>query len=181
VTPIETFWIGLVAFFAIAGVVRGFLKELGVTLVLVVALFGLTRLTSNMPRVLDLASSLLHMPLRNWVERATAFWLLFYLGILIGVLIIAYQGYVIKYPGSEPKGVQGTVLSFMVGLINGYLAVGSVWYYVHQYEAPVRALGLLQYDYSPLAQRLLRVLPPQILEPYLPFLVVFMFILLVLK
>ena len=47
-TPVETLWIGLVLFFAIAGIVRGFLKELGVTLVLVVALFGLTRLASNM-------------------------------------------------------------------------------------------------------------------------------------
>jgi hypothetical protein len=180
VTPVETLWIGLVAFFAVAGIVRGFLKELGVTLVLVVTLFGLTRLASNMPRILDLATNLLQLPIRNWVDRAPI-WLLFYLIAMISMLFIAYQGYVIKYPGNEPRGVQGTLLSLMIGLINGYLGIGSLWYYIHTYEAPVRALGLLQYDYTPLAQRLLRVLPPQILEPYLPFLVVFMIILLVLK
>jgi len=179
-TPVETLWIGLVLFFAIAGIVRGFLKELGVTLVLVVALFGLTRLASNMPRILDMGSNLLRVPLRNWLDHDPV-WLLLYLGAMLGVIFIAYQGYVIKYPGSEPKGVQGSLLSLMIGLINGYLAIGSVWYYINKYEAPVRAMGLLQYDYTPLAQRLVKVLPPDMLGPYLPFLVVFMIVLLVLK
>jgi hypothetical protein len=100
---------------------------------------------------------------------------------MISVVFVAYQGYVIKYPGSDPKGVQGSLLSLMIGLINGYLAIGSMWYYINKYEAPVRALGLLQYDYTPLAQRLVKVLPPDMLGPYLPFLVVFMIVLLVLK
>ena len=47
-TPVETLWITLVLIFAVVGVVRGFLKELGVTLVLIVTLFGLTRLSSNL-------------------------------------------------------------------------------------------------------------------------------------
>jgi uncharacterized membrane protein required for colicin V production len=47
VTPVETLWIVLVLIFAVVGVVRGFLKELGVTLVLIVTLFGLTQLSNN--------------------------------------------------------------------------------------------------------------------------------------
>ena len=179
-TPVETFLIGLVAFFAVAGIVRGFLKELGVTLVLVVVLFGLARLADNMPRILEFASNLGGVPIRSWVDREPV-WLAFYLFLVIGAVFISYQGNVIRYPGSEPKGVQGNLLALMVGLINGYLAVGSVWYYVHRYEGPIRALGLLQYEYTSLAQRLLRVLPPDLLGPYLPFLIVFMMVLLVLK
>ena len=43
-TPVESLWIVLVVLFGIVGIVRGFLKELGITLVLIVLLFGLTRL-----------------------------------------------------------------------------------------------------------------------------------------
>ena len=179
-TPVETLWIGLVLAFALTGIVRGFLRELGVTLVLIVALFGLTRLAGYMPRLLELTTTVLKVPVSSWVDR-DPIWLIFYLVMIFGVIFIAYQGYVVKYPGNEPKGMQGILLSLMIGVINGYLAIGSVWYYVHKYEGPVRALGLIQSDYTPLAQRLLKVLPPDVLAPYLPFLIVFMIVLLVLK
>ena len=69
----------------------------------------------------------------------------------------------------------------MIGLINGYLVAGSLWFYMHKYEGTVRALGFLQGEYTSVAQRMLPVLPPDILSRYLPFLVVFMIILLVIK
>jgi hypothetical protein len=110
-----------------------------------------------------------------------AVWLIFYSGIILGAMYVAYQGYVIKYPGNEPKGMQGALLGLMVGLINGYLFVGALWYYVDKYKQPLQALGIIQGDYSALAQKLLKVLPPDLLNPFLPFLVVFMIILLVIK
>jgi uncharacterized membrane protein required for colicin V production len=180
VTPVEVFWIGLVLIFAVTGVVRGFLKELGVTLVIIVMLFGLTWLASNTPKILDSFTSAVKMDARKIIDQPGV-WLVFYLAVVGGAAFISYQGDVVKYPGSEPKGVQGNLLGLLIGLINGYLIVGTVWYYVHKYEAPVRALGLIQYDYTPLAQRLLKVLPPELLGPYLPFLVVFMIVLLVLR
>lgn len=180
-TPVETLWIGLVVIFAIVGIVRGFLKELGVTLVLIVTLFGLTRLSGNMPTILNFAASATKVQAIGQLKDNTAVWLVFYLLAVLSVAFIAYQGYVIKYPGSDPKGIQGILLSLMIGLINGYLVSGSLWYYIDKYQAPLRALGLLQGEYTALAQRLVKVLPPTILEPYLPFLVVFMIILLVLK
>jgi uncharacterized membrane protein required for colicin V production len=180
VTPVETLWFGLVIVFAVTGVVRGFLRELGVTLVLVVVLFGLTRLSRYLPQILDVLTKTLRLPIRAWVDR-DAVWLAFYFILMGGVIFMAYQGYVVKYPGNDPKGLQGSLLGLMIGVINGYLAIGTIWYYVDKYKAPVRAMGLLQYDYTPLAQRLVKILPPDLLNPYLPFLVVFMIILLILK
>ncbi len=180
-TPVETFWIALVLIFAVVGVVRGFLKELGVTLVLIVTLFGLTRLSANLPRLLELVASTTNMQAVRQVSDKASWWLAFYAGALLGAMFIAYQGYVIKYPGNEPGGIQGFLLSLMVGAINGYLISGSLWYYVNQYQGAVRQLGLLQGNYSPLAQKLIQVLPPTVLNPYLPFLLVFMVILLVIK
>jgi hypothetical protein len=50
-----------------------------------------------------------------------------------------------------------------------------------KYKETVKALGLLQGEYTSLAQRMLPILPPDILSRYLPFLVVFLIILLVIK
>ncbi len=166
--------------FAVAGIVRGFLRELGVTLVLIVMLFGLTRLSGYFPKGLDMMTSALKLPIRAWIDR-DAVWLIFYLVLVGSAVFVSYQGYVIKYPGADPRGLQGSLLGLLIGTINGYLAVGTLWYYVNKFQAPVRALGLIQHDYTPLAQRLVKILPPDLLGPYLPFLVVFMIILLVLK
>jgi hypothetical protein len=181
VTPVETLWIVLVLIFAVVGVVRGFLKELGVTMVLIVVLFGLTQLSNNFKRVVEFAATATSVQAVRQVSDKSPLWLAFYVFALLGAMFIAYQGYVIKYPGNEPPGIQGVLLSFMIGAINGYLLSGSLWYYVNKYQEPVRQLGLLQGDYTPLAQKLIQVLPPALLIPYLPFLIVFMIILLVIK
>ncbi len=178
-TPVESLWIVLVVLFGIVGIVRGFLKELGVTLVLIVLLFGLTRLDANLKKLLDMATSKIQAVGQLYGNPTV--WLIFYVVIIIGVMYVAYQGYVLKYPGDEPKGVQGTLLGLMVGLINGYLFTGALWYYIDKYKQPLQALGIIQGEYSALAQKLLKILPPDLLNPFLPFLVVFMIILLVVK
>ncbi len=180
-TPVETLWIALTIIFGVVGLVRGFLKELGVTLVLIVTLFGLTRLAANMGRILDLLASVSRMNAIRGLAGNELLMLLLYTGMFLAAVFIAYQGYVITYPGGEPKGLQGTLLRLMVGLINGYLVAGSLWYYVDKFQQPVRAASLLQGSYTTLAQRLLPLLPPVKLDRFLPFLVVFMIILLVLK
>ena len=180
-TPVETLWIVLVLIFAVVGVVRGFLKELGVTLVLIVTLFGLTQFSNNFKRVMEFAATTTSVQAVRQVSDKSPWWLVFYVFALLGAMFIAYQGYVIKYPGNERPGIQGMLLSLMIGAINGYLAAGSLWYYVNKYQEPVRQLGLLQGDYTPLAQKLIQILPPALLIPYLPFLIVFMIILLVIK
>jgi uncharacterized membrane protein required for colicin V production len=180
-TPVESLWIVLVVLFGIVGIVRGFFKELGVTLVLVVLLFGLTRLDANLKKLLDMATNASKIQAVGQLYGNPTVWLVFYAAMIIGVMYIAYQGYVIKYPGDEPKGIQGTLLGLMVGLINGYLFIGTLWYYIDKYKQPLQALGIIQGEYSALAQKLLKILPPDLLNPFLPFLVVFMIILLVVK
>jgi uncharacterized membrane protein required for colicin V production len=178
-TPVETLWIVLVVLFGIVGIVRGFLKELGVTLVLVVLLFGLTQFDTNRETLLGIAANRIQAV--GKLSGNTTVWLIFYAASIIGVMYIAYQGYVIKYPGNDPKGVQGVLLGLMVGLINGYLFIGTLWYYIHKFEQPLKTWGIIRGDYSDLAQKLLKILPPELLGPFLPFLVVFMIILLVIK
>jgi hypothetical protein len=35
-----------------------------------------------------------------------------------------------QVPGNDPKGIQNILLSLMIGLINGYLFAGSLWFYM---------------------------------------------------
>ena len=178
-TPIESLWIVLVVLFGIVGIVRGFLKELGITLVLIVLLFGLTRLDANLEKLVGMAANRIQAV--GKLSGNPTVWLIFYTVIILSVMYVAYQGYVIKYPGNDPRGVQGTLLGLMVGLINGYLFIGTLWYYIDKYKQPLVALGIIQGEYSALAQKLIKILPPDLLNPFLPFLVVFMIILLVVK
>jgi len=181
VTPFENLWIALAIIFGIVGVVRGFLKELGVTLVMVVTLFGLTRLADNMSRILDFIATTIRVPAIRDLANREPVWLAFYTLAVLGAVFIAYQGTVIKYPGEDPRGIQGQLLALMIGLINGYLVAGSLWFYMHKYEGTVRTLKFLQGEYTDFAVRMMPLLPPDILSRYLPFLVVFMIILLVIK
>jgi hypothetical protein len=180
-TPVESLWIVLVLVFGIVGLVRGFLKELGVTLVLIVLLFGLTRLSGSLKRILDMVAGFTRLSVISQLYDNPVVWLVFYSGIILSVMYLAYQGYVIKYPGNDPKGIQNVLLSLMVGLINGYLFAGSLWFYMDKYKEPLQTLKLFTGEYSPLALKMLKVLPPELLNPFLPFLVVFMIILLVIK
>ena len=180
-TPVESLWIVLVVLFGTVGIVRGFLKELGVTLVLIVMLFGLTRLSDNMKRILDAVAGFTKIQAISLLYENPNVWLIFYAGIILAVMYIAYQGYVIKYPGNDPKGIEGTLLALMIGLINGYLFAGSLWFYLDKYNDLLVRLGLFTGDYSVFAQKMLKVLPPELLSPFLPFLVVFMIVLLVIK
>lgn len=179
--PIETLWIGLALIFAIVGVVRGFLKELGVTLVLIVLLFGLRQLSDNLGGILGFAAATVKQDWISDLKNNAALWLIVYMAVFLVVVFIAYEGYVIKYPGEDPRGIQGRLLAMLVGLVNGYLVAGSLWFYVDLYKEPVQRLGLLRLPYTPVAERMLQVLPPAMLGPYLPFLIVFMIILLVIK
>lgn len=180
-TPVEYLWIELAILFGVIGVIRGFLKELGVTLVLIVTLFALDLLTRNLAVIFNFGAAITRLQAISQAQNNQGLLLGLYVAVVLLMTYIAYQGYVITYPGQEPKGIQGTLLSLMVGLINGYLLAGTLWFYVDKFKGPVVSAGLLHLPYTSLAQRLLQILPPFMLAPYLPYLLIFLIILLVLR
>ncbi len=96
-------------------------------------------------------------------------------GFLIFIAFIAYQGEVFRYPGST----NNSFLSWLVGLLNGYLFAGSIWYYLAQGQWP---LNVVQPPYSQLYTAIYTVLPPAIFKwQYLIALVVIMIILRVIR
>jgi hypothetical protein len=174
--PLEVLWGVLVITFVFIGIVRGFLKELGVTTVLLVFLFGLSLFEDRIPQFLTNAVSAVgySMP-RVSAPAGRAIWASFYVLVIVFVTLISYHGETLAFEGKPPKGPKGILFGSMTGLLNGYLVSGSLWYFLDKYNYPI---GLLQFR-EPLtnfAQSLVPLLPLTLLRPFLPFLVVFMVI-----
>lgn len=116
--------------FAMIGTMRGWAKELLVSFSVILALAILTTLTTYVP------------PVQAFLENAspkTRFW---FRVLLLGVMV--FFGYQTPRIPRVPQAkfarafVQDTLLGFFLGALNGYLIVGTVWYYLHQIDYPFK-------------------------------------------
>jgi len=173
VIPIEWLWLIIVVIFGLIGVVRGYLKELGVTTVMVVTLFAI--ITAD-PRVVPLLSRVF----KNVEPCRIAFWVgaLWVVGLAVAAFI-SYHGQTLAFEGTQPKGVLALFFNLGSGLVNGYLIAGSIWFYLNRIGYPL--LGINPDNLSAVANRLLRLSAPCLLAPYLLYLVVFLVLMRVIR
>jgi uncharacterized membrane protein required for colicin V production len=159
VAPIEVVFGMIVFMFGLVGLVRGFLRELGVTLAMVLLLFFLSRfepqLDQGMVRLAALGSRIL--PERELLP------FLVLLFVIVGVAFVSYQGETLAYRGQGLRGAPGALLGALVGLVNGYLIGGSIWYYMDKFHYPLTFLGFSSFGLSSFAQGMLRFLPNEYL------------------
>ncbi len=186
--PIETLWGVVVLIFVVIALVRGYHKELGVTVLLLIVLFlelqfgdaVEARLKAQiLPRVI----SALGGDPKTSVELENLLLLLIYQGLLIAVVFATYAGRTFSFPGAPPRGAEGTFFNIIVGLVNGYLFTGTLWYYLHKYDYPyLKQWGL--FDPTLLTERalhMLRYVPPALFHDHPEFLAAFAGILVILS
>ncbi len=149
ISLVVVFWM-YVALFAVIGGMRGWAKEILVTFSVILALTLTTLLQSYIPFVRD---ALTH--------QATAF---FWLRALI-LVVLVYFGYqtpnISRFaPKLTREKFQDSLLGIVLGALNGFIIVGSIWFYMDQAKYPFSIitppssnLVLLQY----LAPRLLGI------------------------
>ena len=151
--PVEVVFFVLVAVFIAVALVRGYNRELGVTTMLLIALFVLEFLNERYQAAVDAALGLAtgqDAVLRPW---------LFVLFLLV-ITYISYQGNTLAFPGSSTS----RFFDVGVGTLNGYLFAGSIWYYLQQAGWP--GLEVVP-TYTPVYQALVRLLPPGVFSwPY---------------
>jgi len=119
----------MIALFAMVGFMRGWTKELVATAGIVLALFTLKQF-----------ETILIDPLTDGKQNSK-----FYLQatILLLLAFFAYQTPPEKFAGgrrrrsSERQGFQEGVLGALIGALNGYLLVGSLWWYMDNLEYPL--------------------------------------------
>jgi uncharacterized membrane protein required for colicin V production len=146
--PIEGLWGSIIVIFVLVGLVRGFLKELGVTTILIVMLFGFDRIIPFLEEFINkgglLAIGLSPFNLDNPTMQSTtnALWLVFTL-LTVLIVFVAYQGETLTYAGNNPRFPVGTLLGLLIGAVNGYLITGTLWWFLDRYHYPVQQLKLI--------------------------------------
>jgi uncharacterized membrane protein required for colicin V production len=185
--PIEVLWIATFLLFGAIGLVRGFLKELGVTTAILVAIYIISELLEKrditdkmMGRAIEAVPGTSDI-LAADDPRSALLRCMLYLLIMLVMVFISYHGETLTFSGTPPKGGTGTLYNLMVGLLNGYLVAGTIWYYLDKYDYPTRLLGLYQGELTSRAEFLRRLLlfnliPANFLEPILLFSIFFLII-----
>ncbi|MCB0215608.1 MAG: hypothetical protein KDH92_03150 [Chloroflexi bacterium] len=151
--PIEWFMIALWLVFAFVGVSRHFPRELGATIGFVGMLLGfslsggyvfqfagqLAGLFGSSPQVVTLA---------------------IYTLIIVSSVIALYSGETFTFIGQwPPSPLLGTVIDITIALFNGWLVVGTWWFYMHSLGYPQQAWGMFQPPISDLAKQLVALTP----------------------
>jgi len=150
--PVEVVFLILIGLFGAIGVVRGWQRELGVTTMLLITLFVIEFvLTTSVGQRIEsfLTGAGVSQEQLLVIESMAA------VGLLLLVTFISYQGLGLVYPGSS----KNSFLSLLIGLLNGYLFAGSLWYYLARANWP---LANVVPDYSQFYDFFVQILPPAI-------------------
>lgn len=163
--PIELIFGSLLVVFIFIGVVRGYPKELGVTVTVLVALYLLIQIDQRQAFVVSYAGRALG-PIGVEVEeesirRLVLFGL--YTLFLVAMVFIAYQGVTLDFPGLRSSGPYGVLLNVGSGLLNGYLVLGTIWYYLDKFEYPPQLIGLFEFPLTSFAEKVIPLLPQYLL------------------
>lgn len=135
------FWIGVIIF-GIIGLMRGWVREIQVTAAAVLAMFIVEQITPFVGQVLlerTSAEVLATDPLgtlRRLVLLRTA--------IMLICIFFGYQGPALIEWGTSGRvqsnrareTIQEGVLGLFAGLLNGYIIVGALWWYLHEAQYP---------------------------------------------
>ena len=182
------FWL-MVLFFSIIGSLRGWTREVIATSGLILSLFAINRFGNLL---LGFAPTSGNIPL----ERQQFYYLAF---LHLVIAFFSYQGP--AFAGSRfgerlrvRDNFQDKLLGLVVGALNGYLIIGSLWSFLeYRIQSPGswQRLVTCEYPFDPNVlicpaataglDSLIGRLPLPLLAPYLPFLmvVVFLFVIIV--
>jgi len=160
----------LIILFAVIGAMRGWAKELLVTSSVVLALFMINILENY---ILAYNSALTAQPDTKLVARAV---------ILLLLTFFGYETPQIRalQPKLVRERLQDTLLGFILGALNGYLLIGSLWFFLHQAGYPTDLIITSGEGWEELAGRyeeVMRWLAPNLLPiPHIFFAVGVVFV-----
>ena len=130
--PIEVTFLTIVVIVALIGLARGYRRELGSTLIILVALFLLTFLGERIEGGLGQANALLF----DGGGPTGLVLALFFQILFITFVFWGYAGQTLDFAGTEAPPPTGTLISLAVGALNGYLIAGTLWYFLALYDYP---------------------------------------------
>ncbi|MDX1615832.1 MAG: CvpA family protein [Candidatus Promineifilaceae bacterium] len=181
------FWV-MVIFFALIGAMRGWSKEVIAMAGLILSLFAINTFGGTLVRLVSGVGSD-GLPTDIVDQMRTQFYLLAL--IHVGIAFFSYQG--VALVGGRLSGrerFQERLLGMIFGALNGYLIVGTLWSFLEYQSSSEGWLRLPEnfpYAFDPIITRpdvlnnpglelILTNLPLPFLAPWLPILVVVIFL-----
>ena len=169
VTLLAVFWV-FVVLFAVIGAMRGWAKEIVASAGVILALFAISQLGDVLQSLFPPTTT----PAQRFGVRT---------GVFLAIVFFSYQGPGLAAAATKGKlsaklraGVQDTLLGAVVGVLNGYLVAGTVWFFLKGEGYPFPSLFQVPeggWESVVLAQK---YLPSIVLAPWLPYLVIAFFL-----
>jgi hypothetical protein len=130
ISLVVVFWL-LVAIFGMVGGMRGWARELLVTSALILGLFLIAILETYIEPFRE--SMKVQTPGTQVVIRG---------GLLILLAFFGYQTPNLRalQPKMARERVEETLLGIVLGVLNGFLLIGSIWYYLNQAGYPTHLI-----------------------------------------
>lgn len=158
--PIEVLYLIIGAIFVLIGIARGYVKELGATLIILIAIFVLTFFAEPISAIVTGGVEALFGEQSE--DQMNLILCTFYTLVFAGIVYMGYVGRTLAFPGKPASPPGGFLLSLLLGLINGYLIAATLWYYQNAYGYPW--FDPFIEEFSETAQRMIELLPPVVFE-----------------
>ncbi len=157
--PVEAVFITIGILVALIGMARGYDKELGNTVIILVAIFILAFFDAPITRLLDVVVNRLPglgggSPEGKGLIISGAYTLVF-----SAIVFASYAGRTLNMGARPAKPPVGTVYTFLIALLNGYLVSGTIWYYQDKFDYPLQRLGWVVLPLTNAAQAMTELLP----------------------
>jgi hypothetical protein len=159
----EGYFLTIAIIIALIGLARGYARELGSVMIILAGVFLLTVADDTLEGLLRSVGREAFKIAEDDVQRQNLFLSLIFELTFIGVVFASYAGKTIEFRGHPAPPPQGTLISLIVGLINGYLVSGTLWYYQYKYDYPLQALDIIRIDFAEASPNLVSLLPQNIL------------------
>ena len=158
--PYQILWMAVTLFFVLISLARGYLRELGVTTMIFVALFIITEFgVKYLPQLLHKTYDFFNADLALRTEQH---WVAFSLSLfLIFVVFASYAGFnTFAFHGKRMAGFAGFMIAVLVGFLNGYLVSGTLWWLQEINFYPVVDFGVLLLPLTRQGETMAQFLPP---------------------
>lgn len=160
--PLELFFLGIGFMIVLVAVVRGYHRELGNSIIAQVAVFLISFFASRIDGVLDgIGTEIFGVT----SEGLNLFKFLFMTIVFSSIIMASYWGVTLDFPGRPKPPPEGTLISIGMGLLNAYLVVGTIWYFLDRYNYPIQSLGMYSPPLTTTATAIVQFLPPRLFGP----------------
>ncbi len=169
--PLEVVFLLLVVVWALIGSVRGFAREVGATIAVILAMATLTffgpMLINNVNKIAGKLTSF-NIPVATSVPAGTSAFcaapsqeqFIFYSVAFAAIVFMGYHGETLGLP-TKVGPMPSSILGIFVGAVNGWLVAGNLWYFLQKcasYNVP--ALGITDVGVlSPTAETIVKIMP----------------------